>query len=64
MVRYWVHEKELFEVAKACQTIFDTYKKASSDKDLSEKLDPTGEKLIDAFRSFVTYLLICPYTNE
>ena len=64
MVRYWVHEKNLFEVARASQTIFDTYKKVSADKELNEKIDPTGEHKSHAFRNFVTYLLICPYTNE
>lgn len=64
MVRYWIHEKELLEVAKSYQTIFDTLNKATSDEALTAKIDPTGERRRSSFRNFVLYLLVCPYTNE
>lgn len=42
MVKYYINEKELMEVAKAYQTIFDTYNKAEDM--LREAIDPTGER--------------------
>jgi hypothetical protein len=45
MVRYYVHEKMILDTAKAYQTIYDTYNKASADLNL----DPTGELKTVAF---------------
>lgn len=41
MVKYYINEKELMEVAKAYHTIFETYNKAEDM--LREAIDPTGE---------------------
>ena len=62
MVAYWVHEKEVLNAAKAYQIIYDTINKAS--EELKNELDPTGAERTEAFRNFVLYLLISPYTNE
>jgi 26S proteasome regulatory subunit N5 len=62
MVAYWVHEKEVLNASKAYQIVFDTINKASDE--LKQELDPTGSERSNAFRNFVLYLLISPYTNE
>lgn len=64
LVRYYVHEKEMMEVAKAYQTIFDTLNKASTDEKLKAHIDSTGEEKKKAFQNFVLYLLVSPYTDE
>lgn len=60
MVRYFVHEKMVLDTAKAYQTIFDSYNKASPDLNL----DTTGTEKSIAFQNFIIYLMIAPYTNE
>ena len=42
MVKFYVHEKESLETAKAYQTIYDTINKVD-DEEIKAKLDPTGE---------------------
>lgn len=62
MVKYFINEKETMDVAKAYQTIFDTYSKAEGD--LKLKLDPTGELAKRAFQNYILFLLIAPYTDD
>ena len=62
MVQYYIHEKQLMQVCKSYQTIFDTFNKA--DAELLKTLDPTSERKKAAFRNFVIYLLVSPYDNE
>jgi len=45
MVRYYVHEKMIFDTAKAYQTIYDTYNKSNADL----ALDVSGELKTVAF---------------
>ena len=52
------------EVAKAYQTIYDTFKKASLDEILNATMDPTGAEKTKSFQNFVLYLLVSPYTEE
>jgi hypothetical protein len=47
MVKYYINEKELMEVAKAYHTIFETYNKAEDM--LREAIDPTGDRRRQAF---------------
>jgi hypothetical protein len=42
LVRYYIHEKELLNAAKAYQTIYDSLNKASSDAVLISALDASG----------------------
>lgn len=63
MVRYFIHEKETLEAAKAYQTIFDVINKTPVEED-KVPLDPTGVKKKNSFRNFVIYLLVSAYTNE
>jgi len=58
MVRYFVHEKEVMEVAKCYETIFETINGANDE--MKKTLDPNGEAAKLAFRNFVLYLLISP----
>jgi len=62
MVEYWVHEKEVLNAAKAYQIIYDTINK--SNDEMKTQLDPSGNERSEAFRNFVLYLLISPYTSE
>jgi len=63
MNKYYIHEKETLEAAKAYQTIYDTINKTPVEED-KVPLDPSGQKKKDSFRNFVIYLLVSPYTNE
>lgn len=62
LVNYYINEKEVMDVAKSYQTIFETYSKA--DDGLRAKLDPTGELKRRSFQNYIIYLLIAPYTEE
>lgn len=62
MVRYYVHEKEVMEVAKCYEIIFETINGANDE--LKKKLDATGEASKSAFRNFVLYLLISPQNQD
>ena len=64
LVKYFINEKEIMEVAKAYQTIYDTFKKASLDEILNATMDPTGAEKTKSFQNFVLYLLVSPYTEE
>lgn len=64
LVRYYVHEKDLFAAAKAYQTIYDALNKAASDDKLIEAMDQSGQERKLAFQNFVLYLLVSTYTNE
>jgi len=63
MIRYYIHEKMILDVAKSYQVIFDTINKAEEDlkKEVTEE-NPT--LLNSSFQNFVIYLLISPYENE
>lgn len=50
----------ILDVAKAYQTIYDTYNKS----DAALNLDTTGELKSVAFQNFIIYLMVAPYTNE
>jgi len=63
MVKYYIHEKETLEAAKAYQTIYDTINKTPVEEG-TPGLDPSNQKRIDSFRNFCLYLLLSPYTNE
>ena len=63
MVKFYVHEKESLETAKAYQTIYDTINKVDSEEEKT-KLDPTSEIRKSAFQNFVLYLLVSGYGNE
>lgn len=63
MVRYFIHEKESLETSKAYQIIYDTINKAEGDE-IKATLDPTSEIRNNAFKNFILYLLISPYTSE
>ena len=63
-MRYYIQEKDLLNASKAYQTIYDTYNKAQSDQELTNRIDATGVERKSAFQNFVLYLLISPYTNE
>ena len=45
MTRYYIHEKMVLDVAKAYQTIYDTYTKSKPELEL----DPMGELKTSAF---------------
>ncbi len=60
MCKYYIHEKNHLEAAKAYQTIYDTYNKA----DAELNLDSEGGKKAVAFQNFVFFLLLSPYSNE
>lgn len=58
MVRYYVHEKEIMEVAKCYETIFETIHGAN--EETKPKLDASGEAGKAAFRNWILYLLLSP----
>ncbi len=60
MTRYYIHEKMILDVAKAYQTIYDTYNKSKPELNL----DPMGELKSVAFQNFILFLMVAPYTNE
>jgi len=62
MIQYYIQEKDVLDVAKSYQIIFDTLKAA--DEELYKTLDPQGDKKGAAFRNFVLYLLVSTYGNE
>jgi 26S proteasome regulatory subunit N5 len=62
LLKYYIHEKELMEAAKAYQVIFETY--AKGDDDLRARLDPSGNLKRTAFKNYILYLLIAPYTDD
>jgi len=65
MVRYYIQERDLLQVSKCYQTIFNVLNKAKDQTaEMRMKLDPTGEETKQAFQNFVLYLLISPYDNE
>jgi len=47
MIRYYIHEKMILDVAKAYQTIFDTINKA--DPELLKELDADGKQKTSSF---------------
>ena len=47
MIKYFVHEKMILDVAKAYRTIFDTINK--SDPELLKELDADGSKKNNSF---------------
>jgi hypothetical protein len=62
MVKYYVHEKEVREVSKCYEVIFETIHTAEGE--LKTKLDSNGEAVKQAFRNFVLYLLVAPQNPE
>jgi 26S proteasome regulatory subunit N5 len=63
MLKYYIHEKELMEAAKAYLTIFETYAKA--DDEYRAKIEPSYNiKMRNAFQNYLIYLLISPYNDE
>ena len=62
MIKYYIHEKMILDVAKAYQTVFDTINKA--EPELLKELDSDGNQKNNSFQNFVIYLLLSPYDNE
>lgn len=58
MVRYYIHEKDILEVAKCYQLIYDTIEK--SDDETKNLVDPSNSTRTDSFRNFILYLMIAP----
>lgn len=62
LVKYYINEKEIMDVARSYQTIFETYSKA--EEALRATLDPTGELKAKAFQNYIIYLMIAPYSDD
>ena len=65
MVKYYVHEKEVMEVAKCYETIFETICAAAEDAELKAELEGADGELRKAnFRNYILYLLLSPQNPE
>lgn len=62
LVKYYINEKEIMDVARSYQTIFETYSKA--EEPLRATLDPTGDHMAKAFQNYIIYLMIAPYSDD
>lgn len=60
MVLYYIHERMTLDIAKAFQTIFDTFNAGQP----ADELDPSGKERQESFQNFVIYLMLSTYSNE